>query len=232
MTAEMLGKSPIPPAMTRLYLKAALLFWMGITLMTLFVLARPSEQDSGLRALVMPDGCPMPCFMGIRPGVTTAEEATQILKDSGWVSNLATPPQAASRVVNELIWQWNTSFPYLPEAILPYGNFVIFRDDIVDTILAGTSLSLADYNHLWDKPDHYLVEVLPQAALLYAYEYPEQQVRVMGLMACPYFPSVWWNATNIVLGSGRESFQTPRDRPDDGLFLKKLVQFGYQSCGR
>ncbi len=62
-----------------------LLRWMAI-LSALFVLsmllirAQPYD-DSELRDfLTPPEGCPVPCFMGIRPGVTTAEEAIAILE--------------------------------------------------------------------------------------------------------------------------------------------------------
>src|SRR4051794_14630074 len=34
--------------------------------------------------LVPPKGCPMPCWQGIRPGVTTGEEAIAILQAHPW----------------------------------------------------------------------------------------------------------------------------------------------------
>jgi hypothetical protein len=50
--------------------------------------AQPYD-DSELRAfLTPPDGCPMPCLMGIRPGVTTADEAVAILDAHEWVSEI------------------------------------------------------------------------------------------------------------------------------------------------
>lgn len=51
----------------------------------LVIHAQPYD-DHELRALLMPEGCEMPCFMGIRPGVTTVDEAVKILENSGWVN--------------------------------------------------------------------------------------------------------------------------------------------------
>lgn len=34
--------------------------------------------------LIPPKGCPAPCFMGVRPGVTPAEDAIALLEAQGW----------------------------------------------------------------------------------------------------------------------------------------------------
>lgn len=220
--------------MIRLVLKLALASFALIAALMMLILARTAGSDSQLWTPLMPENCAMPCFMGIQPGVTTVEDAIQTLQTSGWVKDMDIPPQSVSQVVNELIWRWNDSFPYLPDAdhIVPYGNFVTLHGDVVESIVVGTSISLADFNLAWGKPAGYLVRDLPKGTLYYAYEYPERQVRVIGVLMCPYFPGFWSNGTNIVLGDARQNFQTPLDRTNDGLFLKQLVQFGYRSCGR
>jgi len=53
--------------------------------------AQPYD-DHELRQLLLPDGCPAPCFMGIRPGVTTQDEAIKILEASDWVETLTKNP--------------------------------------------------------------------------------------------------------------------------------------------
>lgn len=52
--------------------------------MALITHARPYD-DGGLRDLLMPSGCEMPCFLGIRPGVTTRDEVIAILESHEWI---------------------------------------------------------------------------------------------------------------------------------------------------
>jgi hypothetical protein len=66
----------------------------------------PPYDDNQLSTfLTPPDSCPMPCFMGIRPGVTTVEEAIIILEAHEWVSavdvNFYTDGSAT------ISWAWN-----------------------------------------------------------------------------------------------------------------------------
>lgn len=60
-------------------LKFGGVFTLLFTLCIALIRVQPYD-DSELRAfLTPPEGCPAPCFMGIRPGVTTMEEAVAIL---------------------------------------------------------------------------------------------------------------------------------------------------------
>jgi hypothetical protein len=62
-------------AFLRLSLPLILLFTAALAV----IRAQPYD-DHELRELLLPAGCPAPCFMGIRPGVTTVEEAVKILE--------------------------------------------------------------------------------------------------------------------------------------------------------
>lgn len=60
-------------------IKLALLL-SAVCLVPLALIRAQPYDDSELRAfLTPPEGCPAPCFMGIRPGVTTVEEALDLL---------------------------------------------------------------------------------------------------------------------------------------------------------
>ena len=70
-----------------------LLRWMmilsGVLLLPILLIRAQPYDDSKLRAfLTPPKGCPAPCFMGIRPGVTTTEEAIAILEDHEWLPEI------------------------------------------------------------------------------------------------------------------------------------------------
>ena len=64
--------------MIRVYLTLASVL-LGLLFAAAAVIRAQPYDDSELRAfLTPPEGCPAPCFMGIRPGVTTREEALTI----------------------------------------------------------------------------------------------------------------------------------------------------------
>ena len=93
--------------MTRVYLRFALLPLLFIMAVMLAVRAQPYD-DHNLRPLLTPDGCPAPCFMGIRPGVTTSKEALAILQRHEWVASV--------RVINndnpyQIWWTWSSAAP-------------------------------------------------------------------------------------------------------------------------
>jgi hypothetical protein len=74
--------------MLRLLLRPILLLTLLAALPIVLIRAQPYD-DSDLRTfLTPPEGCPAPCFMGIRPGVTTVDEAVTILEGQEWVQSV------------------------------------------------------------------------------------------------------------------------------------------------
>ncbi|MBZ0299691.1 MAG: hypothetical protein K8J31_08130, partial [Anaerolineae bacterium] len=71
--------------MLKYWLIAAALLTATCALPIFAIRAQPFE-DRAVQALVQPD-CPPPCFMGIRPGVTTMREAVSMLPANAWVAN-------------------------------------------------------------------------------------------------------------------------------------------------
>jgi hypothetical protein len=220
--------------MIRFYFKVMILsFVVSAAVVLLLIRAQPYD-DHDLRLLLVPEDCEMPCFMGIRPGVTTAEEAMQILEASGWVEQMTIATQYASRDVNEVTWRWNDQFPFGGAdliGIVPYGNFMTLSGDVVKSMVVATTLSLADLSFIWNEPAQYGMSTFPKHYLYYAVVYPEEQVRFMAFTECPYFPRVWTSATSWVLGDIK-SFETPLDKLNDGLFLKRVARFSQSTCGR
>ncbi len=101
--------------------------------------AQPYD-DNGLRDfLTPPDDCPMPCFMGIRPGMTTYAEAVAILEAHDWIRTVDT-----SRGRFRLIATWSGAqsawIRETRELNLP------FEDDVVQQVFVATHITLGD---LW-----------------------------------------------------------------------------------
>lgn len=132
-----------------------LLRWMALLVSlllmpVLLIRARPYD-DSQLRALLTPpDGCPAPCFMGIRPGISSADEAFAILRDHAWVDSdgedyaeslrtyLARSAPFSRRAVD---WRWRAvSSPVLVSA----PGRLNMAGEQVESVLLRTSLRWGD----------------------------------------------------------------------------------------
>jgi hypothetical protein len=69
-------------------------FYSRLTLIPLVILSAvlllihvQPYDDHNLREL-LPEGCPAPCFMSIRPGLTTMDEAQRLLNENQWVDKI------------------------------------------------------------------------------------------------------------------------------------------------
>jgi len=91
--------------------------------------AQPYD-DADLRAfLAPPDGCPAPCFMGIRPGVTTVEAAITILEAHEWVREVFIT-QANRSQIFRVEWQWSSSAsPVLEQERIPRSGGRLIADN-------------------------------------------------------------------------------------------------------
>ncbi len=118
--------------MSRFYRKIALLNFIIFTVVMLLIRAQPYD-DHELRALLMPDDCEMPCFMGIRPGVTTVDEAVKLLQNNSWVGTID-----QNREANYLSWTWNGQQPFFIDASQVGG----LQSDATYTLVEGVNIQL------------------------------------------------------------------------------------------
>src|ERR1041385_6114371 len=95
--------------MTHVYLRFTLIPIALFTAVLLLIHAQLYD-DHKLRELLLPDGCPAPCFMGIRPGVTTMDEVPRILEKSGWIE-IESSDSIGGRDTTDLRFAFNGNQP-------------------------------------------------------------------------------------------------------------------------
>lgn len=140
--------------MPRFYLKLAAVL-LGLVFTIAAVIRAQPYDDSELRAfLTPPEGCPAPCFMGIRPGVTTAEEALAILEAHEWVrEDIAddTFPSSGAGLNGRIWWRWDDP----PAALLGsgYEGYMFIRDEIVESITFWTNIKMGELRLTLGVPD-------------------------------------------------------------------------------
>ncbi len=89
------------------------LFLNGLIVMMILALRLLPNDDASIRTLLLPpDGCPAPCFMNIRAGVTDSTEAARIIAKHVW----AQQPPFFMRSLDDMytryvLWQWSGQQP-------------------------------------------------------------------------------------------------------------------------
>ena len=123
--------------MFRFYLRLSLLPLTLFSAVLLLIHAQPYD-DHDLRQLLLPEGCPAPCFMGIRPGVTTEDEALKILRSSGWVRDLTQYCMYADCGANGYKIAWSDKAPSwmnhkIPSILLNWDTNIVAEIYVMTT---------------------------------------------------------------------------------------------------
>lgn len=125
--------------MLTLLLRMSLLLTLLAALPIFIIRARPYEDSELFALLTPPEGCAMPCFMGVRPGVTSVEEAMQILQSHPWVAE-----GIESREFSRIVVVWDSAEPSLIDTGTS-GRFS-FAGGVIQNINIRTRIRLGD---LW-----------------------------------------------------------------------------------
>lgn len=122
--------------MFRLIIRIAVLPLIVLSATLLTIRAQPYSNPE-VRSFVLPEGCPVPCFMGIQPGVTKPQAAIDQLRSSNMVSKVG-----VSESLQTVAWFWNDN----PSALLNKQEIpALFYDhDAVSSIRLYTTISLGD----------------------------------------------------------------------------------------
>lgn len=164
-------------------LPVALAFSLAITLVYLHPYANPDVAAF----LTPPVGCEMPCWLGIRPGVTDLPAAVRLLEASPWVDHVYPPYDSINGFVH---WDWSPRFPLVDRE----SQGIIFaRNGVVRSIELNTDIAFGD---LW-----LVAGAPPMGTLAFSREsifrysaYPDIGLQVMNLVRCPAYARAFWDS--------------------------------------
>ncbi len=129
--------------MTRSLIKLTVGLIMFLTAAAGLIRAQP-YADEDLRAfLTPPEDCAPPCFMGIRPGVTTSGAAMRILQNHPWVNQ---PPVITRSVYDRrtfiIQWQWSGGQPTPIDT--RWDGTISITQNLVQNVRVRTTLQLGN----------------------------------------------------------------------------------------
>lgn len=159
------------------------------------ILRAGAADDDGLRSFLLPpDECAAPCWQGIRPGVTSADEAEALLIANPWVT-------AVNRTSTHISWHWSGAQPVYIDAdaqgILYLGN------ERVSTMSVSLNVSYGEVWSLLGAPDSaVMVRPASRSTAYQIVDYSAQGVAIVSSLSCPMRPAAFWtSATALRLGA-------------------------------
>lgn len=222
-------------------LKLVLLFVLLFTACISLIHAQPRDDSDLLTFLTPPNGCPMPCFMGIRPGAMTAEEAVAILDAHEWVGEVEVSLNDVTRRPDTLLWNWSGSQPgFIQDTIFgnPYRGNLRVRDGIVSAIWIPTTVSLGDIWLVWGQPDEFAFSLFRRVDedgqplfLSYFNIFSERRLVSQTFAYCPYFPINWYSPVAITLGDINDVvFISENETSTYSRFVERIVNLRHSFC--
>lgn len=224
--------------MTRFYLSLTLIPFTLLTVVLLLIHAQPYD-DYGLHQLLVPDGCPAPCFMGIRPDVTTKNDILTLLRANPWVSHV----NRAIGTNDDFEWTWRDGMPDYFASISPWASFTLRSDSggdlMVSSITYSTRFTLGDVVLTWGLPATSLLTLLnPSGAASLsipaniALDYQQEGFIATIFLTCPYTADIWHTPVRItVAGNLRTISIAPIMTIERRFFLPAIRRSSNRACG-
>jgi hypothetical protein len=213
----------------RLTLPLIVLFIGALTM----IHAQPAEGD--VRTFLQPaEGCTMPCWLGIQPGVTTLDQALAILSAHPWLEQvqlIERPPYTY------IYWEWSAHKPDFmgaPRVFLP--SVMWAKGGIIQLIFIPTDLPYGEVSLLFGAPmrGSSIVNGYPNSVALAnrpitrrVISYFDGQVSFAIQVRCPINLHQFWNAPVTITYSSPSL--TTRTQP--GTVNNNLARWLYaRSC--
>ena len=190
--------------MPRFYPRLVLIPLLLFTVALLLIHAQ-SYDDHELRELLLPEGCPAPCFMGIRPGVTTKDDVIAILKASDWVDHNSInilemksyPNSTGSEQLSVIEWSWKRNANRLLTSHKNYIDGSVYaRNNLVEKIAINIHIRLGEIYNSLGNPSKVgfasIRNVIPPWGITIFYLYPQYGFEFQSdINTCPYLASLW-----------------------------------------
>ena len=199
------------------------------TIVLLLIRAQPYD-DHDLRQLLLPEGCPAPCFMGIRPGVTSVEQALALLHQNDGVQIIKVDPtevNGSPSQITRISWSWNPTSSQLSRLIDTQKRGVInISDGKVYEIEVETSIRLGDYWLLDNAPKEYNLRPIGTRdagnILIILFIDERSSTILKGTKRCPYDSSRVWQTGMSISFRNLRDIRSSVDRFVGAYFLQHI----------
>jgi hypothetical protein len=159
-------------------------------------------DNTKFRAVLMPDDCASPCFMGIQPGVTTLRETLVALERHPWATNIENETTITGYRI--IMWDWSGEQP--PWIDATQKGYIGLMNDRPDSRVQVLRMSIfVPLGHVWllhGRPDttHWELTAFnhPKAInhrLIYQYDHADFSASTV--LDCPLQPRDYWGQSSL-----------------------------------
>lgn len=177
---------------------------LGFALLIGAIRARAYDSDS-LRRFFHAEGCPMPCWHGIQPGITPVDDAVRRLEAIPWVRSPLDIVSASGSLYGDtgyVRWRWDDSYPLPPDALVPPLGMLIVEDSVVQQIYLTTYLQVGDVWLALGRPQGGTVDFVKESdapmLVLNNAAYLDGALLVMSYTGCPMRRSDVWRSPTFL----------------------------------
>lgn len=141
---------------------ATILIWIAVALAP----TTPPPSEAELENYFGDDSCSWPCWQGITPGVTTSNDALQLIQNSSLVSQSTVQTESSKKGFGTAHWEWK-----IGDEQPPMWGDMEGQDGIVRTIELGAypTFSIGEVINKFGSPDK--IDVIDCT------DFPEQKYR-------------------------------------------------------
>ncbi|MBI1258684.1 MAG: hypothetical protein GC204_14545 [Chloroflexi bacterium] len=181
--------------MIRVWLWLVAALTVVFALMISVIQAQPRSDEAVRDLFAVSSTCAAPCFMGIRPGVTTRDEALAILRQHRWVRFVN--PSATS-----ISWTWNGSQPALIDG---YAALQLDVQQTVTQIKLVLDYPLGNFLSVFGSPAHQ-AQMIASATSTHGYLlvfdgfYSQLSAEIETITSCPLKSAtdLWYSTVSII----------------------------------
>ncbi len=159
--------------------------------------ALPGEDDTLAAFIAPPEGCPAPCWQGIRPGITTVGEAFDILERHAWIDHMIVTESFGARGNGFIGWAWSGQQPAPIDGRLRGAMWV--SDNVVQSVRIPTTISFGALWLRFQRPakGSFRLALDAQAmdhVVIHMAAYPDYKFVAWNEVTCPLRMADFWGA--------------------------------------
>lgn len=169
-------------------------------LMAVSLIRAQPFDDSAARAVFMPERCPLPCMIDIRPGATRVDEALHILDHHAWVGNYRIRNGNLTAIY---MIEWSGSQPTYIDSAAPGQVTNLAPQNLIRSVKVQTTIPAGMLYLLLGEPSS--IEIQPSTRanhINFLLRYSEKPFIVRLTAACPFSRrSLWAALVNVEMSS-------------------------------
>lgn len=190
------------------YLINRLILGISVVMSVILLLMRAQPYDDRSVIELLPKNCEAACFIGIQIGITTDEEALNLLKASSWVDAKSVrliplaPSSSKFDDLDHIEWNWNTDRPnLLPINPQSQDGNINIRNHKVESIAFDTLISAAAFYRLRGNPSVMVFMPTHEGeswVIEWGYSFTNVEFNLqMQVRPCPYLADLWLQPLHI-----------------------------------